>query len=194
MSLDSFSIFYYLDEDIGSTNQNLNFDEGGGELTAVLTPGSYTHAELATIVKTALDAAGGQVYTVAFDRTTRKYTISAPGTFDLLITSGSTIGTGPFTLLGFTGADVTGLTTYTSNTESGSEYEPQFKLQDFVDNGDNQQKIDASVNESASGLVEVISFGTRELFEMDIKFATDRDMTKAGFIKNNSLETSRIPR
>jgi len=186
MSIETFSIFYFLDEDIDSTNQNLNFNEGAGELTAVLTPGSYTHTELAVVVKTAMDAAGTQVYTVVFNRTDRTYTISSVGNFDLLITSGSQIGTGPFTLLGFTGADVTGATTHTSNTTSGDAYEPQFLLQAFVDGDDNQAKIDPSVNESASGLVEVVSFGTRELFEMNIRYATDRDVTKSGFIKNNA--------
>jgi len=190
MSIETNSIFYYLDEDIDTTNQYINFDEGGGELSATLTGGSYTHTTLATVVKTALDAAGGQVYTVAFDRDTRKYTISATSNFSLLINTGSQIGSSPFTLLGFTGADLSGTNTYTSNTEAGSAYEPQFILQSFVDDDDNQDKIDATVNEASDGSVEVIAFGTRYIYQMNIKYATDRDVTASGWIKNNSSGVS----
>lgn len=186
MSIETFSLFYFLDEDIDTSNQNLNFTEGAGpELTAVLTPGSYSPGDLATVIKTAMDAAGALVYTVAFDRVLRKYTISTTSTFALLITSGSKIGTSPFSLMGFTGADVTGASTYTSNGNVGSEYIPQFKLQDFVDSDDSQAKISPTVNESSSGIIQVVAFGTRQIFEMNIKFATDRDVTTSGQIKNN---------
>ena len=57
MSVDTFSIFYFGTE-ITEDNQNLNFNEGGPELTAVLEIGSHTHTELETIIKTALDTAG----------------------------------------------------------------------------------------------------------------------------------------
>lgn len=186
MSIETYSLFYYLDDDITTANQNIDFNEGGGELTAVLTPGTYTHTELATVIKTALDSAGGQTYTVAFNRTTRTYTISASSNFSLLVSSGTHIGTGPFTLMGFTGADLSGTNTYTSNVGAGSEYEPQFKLQGFVDADDNQEKIDASVNESSTGDIEVVSFGTRSIHEMNIRFATNKDVSKSGYIKNNA--------
>lgn len=185
MSVDSFSLFYFLDDDIDTTNQNLNFNEGGGELLAVLEAGSYSPGDLTTVVKTAMDAAGSLVYTVTFDRTLRKYVIAATGTFSLLISSGSQFGTSPFSLMGFTGADVSGSTSYTSNVNAGSKYEPQFKLQNFVDKDDSQQKINATVNESANGDIEVVAFGIRSVFEMSIRFATDRDLTKSGFIRNN---------
>lgn len=186
MSIETFSIFYFLDEDIDSTNQNINFDEGGPELTAVLTPGSYSHEDLADQMKIAFDAAGALTYTVTFNRADQTYTIAATGTFALLVSTGSQVGTGPFTLIGFTGADRTGASTYTGNTTAGSVYEPQFLLQNFVDEDDNQQKIDPSVNESSDGIVEVVSFGTRQIYELSIRFATDRDVTKSGQIKNNA--------
>ena len=186
MSIETFSLFYYLDEDIDGTNQNLNFDEGGSELTAVLTPGSYTHEALEAVLKTALEAAGALTYTVTFNRADQTFTIAASGNFSLLVSTGSQIGTGPFVLLGFTGADRTAAATYTGNNQSGSNYEPQFLLQSYVDSEDNQEKIDPTVNESSDGLVEVVAFGTRELFEMKIKFCTDRDVSKTGTIKNNA--------
>lgn len=191
MSIETYSLFYYGME-ITSSNQNLNFDEGGSELVAVIDPGGYTHTELATAIKTALDAAGALTYTVTFNRADRTYTIAATGSFSLLVSSGTQVGTGPFTLLGFTGADLTGAATYTGNTTAGSAYEPQFKFQSFVSNDDNQEKIDAQVNESATGDVEVISFGTREIMELNIKFATNRDMSASGWVKNNASGVSNL--
>lgn len=187
--IETYSVFYYGIE-ITSSNQNLNFDEGGAELTAIISPGSYTHTEFATEIKTAMDAAGGLTYTVTFNRSDRTYTISAGSNFSLLVSTGSTVGSGPFTLMGFTGSDLTGASTYTGNTGSGSEYEPQFKFQNFVSDDDNQSKVDAQVNESASGQVEVVSFGSRKLMELNIKFATDSDVSKSGHIKNNATGVS----
>ena len=185
MSIETYSLFYY-GITVTSSNQLINFNEGGAELTATVAAGSYTHTELATAVKTALDAAGALTYTVTFNRSDRTYTIAATGTFALLVSSGTQIGTGIFTLLGFTGADLTGAATYTGNNSSGSEYEPQFKFQSFVSNDDNQEKIDATVNETAQGDIEVISFGTREIIELVIRFATDRDVSASGWIKNDA--------
>jgi len=185
MSIETFSIFYFGTE-ITEDNRNLNFDEGGPELSAVLEIGSHTHTELETVLTTALDAAGALTYTVTFNRTARTYTIAATGTFALLISSGSQIGTGTFTLLGFTGADVTGAATYTSNTTSAQIYEPQFKLQDYVSEDDQQEKIDPSVNEAATGDLEIIAFGIRKILDANIRFATNRDMSLTGVIKNNA--------
>lgn len=190
MSLETYSLFYYGQEVLDS-NKNLNFDEGAGELTAIVDIGSYSHTELATAVQTALNDVGENTYTVTFNRSARSYTISSDDTFDLLITSGSQVGTSIFSTLGFTGADVTGLDEY-SGGASGSEYEPQFLLQDFVSDDDNQSKIDAKVNESSGGTVEIVSFGTRKIIEMNIKYATDRDVSKSGVIKHNASGVSSL--
>lgn len=183
--IDTYSIFYYGIE-IDTDNQNLNFNEGGSELTAVIDAGTYTHTDFATAIKTALDAAGALTYTVTFNRDDRTYTISAGSNFSLLVSSGSTVGSGPFSLIGFTGSDRTSASTYTGNTTSGSAYEPQFKFQSWVSDDDNQSKVDAQVNESANGEVEVVSFGSRKIIELNIKYATDRDVSKSGQIKNNA--------
>lgn len=183
--IETHSIFYYGTE-ITESNQNLNFDEGGSELTGVLAIGSYTPTELEAIITTALDGAGALTYTVTFNRAGQTFTIAATGTFALLITSGTQIGTGPFTLLGFTGADLTAAATYTGNTTAGSSYEPQFKLQSYVSDDDNQMKIDAKVNKSSDGTVEVVSFGDLLIIEADIQWATDRNTAKSNAIKNNA--------
>ena len=174
MALDTFSVFYYF-EKIDSTNQNMNFDEGGGELTAKLTPGTYPISQVATLIKTAMDAVGGFDYVVTLNRSTRTFTITSAGNnFDLLISTGSQVGTSPWTLLGFTQAtDLTGADNYSSASAAGDAYEPQFKLQDYVDKEMFIDRVDATNNESASGKIESVAFGSRQFIVLSIKFITD---------------------
>ena len=49
-----------------SVNDRIDFDEGGGELTANLTPAVYTADSLAAHLKTIMDAAGAHTYTVEY--------------------------------------------------------------------------------------------------------------------------------
>ena len=165
MALDTWSKFYYVDE-ITDSNRSLNFDEGAGELLAEVERGAYTLDELALAIKTAMDAVGTLVYTVSLDRDTRIFTISSTAPFDLLVSTGTQSAISIFSVIGFTGADRTGLSTYDSNNSSGSAYSVQFKLQDYVAPDYSQEKIQASINESADGTIEVVSFGTRKFIEM----------------------------
>jgi len=193
MSISTFSTFYYGYE-ISRENNYVNFNEGGSELTATISIGKYTATTLATALKTALDSAGALTYTVVFDRNTRYYTISATGTFSLLLSSGSNLGLSPFVLLGFTsGVDLTGAATYTSSEASGDIYNPQFILQDYVKPEHNQEKIDANVLESASGTIETVSFGTRRFIEMNMLFIND--FAQDGrVIKNNATGVADVER
>lgn len=182
MALSTFSAFYFLGDKIDTTNQNIDFDEGGGELTAVVAAGSYTITEFAAAIKAAMDTAGGQVYTVSLDRDTRVLTISAAGSFTLRVTTGTNIATSPWSLMGFT-ANQTG-TSLVGDSTAGEVYYNQFVLQDYVSKDDNEQLVDANVNESTAGEFEVIDFGTREFYEFSLRWITN----KAGdgkVIKNN---------
>lgn len=189
MSLTTFSQFFF-GFTIDVTNNKLNFDEGGGELTATIDSGSFAMSDIATKLKTALDAAGALTYTVTLDRSTRKFTIAATGVFDLLITSGSQAGTSIFSLIGFTGSDVTGSASYESNTTAGSIYQTQFILQDHVASTENQEFVDALVNESSSGIVEVVNFGTKSLVQFNMRFITNINQSGAGVILNNASGVS----
>jgi hypothetical protein len=182
--INTYSSFFYIDG-VTASNFYLNFDEGAGELTAQVESGNYTHSDLAGAVSSALNDVGGLTYTVAFDRDLRLYTISASGNFTLKITSGANVGTDIFPLLGFTGADLSGLSTYTANLQAGSEYVPQFWLQDYVDIEDLQKAVSASINKSASGKVEVVKFGIEKFFEMNLKFITDVDQGQGNPILTN---------
>lgn len=63
-------------------NNTLVFQEDGVavDLTATLTPGNYTATELQAEIKTQMDAAGANTYTVTYDSITMKYTITTSGT------------------------------------------------------------------------------------------------------------------
>src|SRR6185503_364885 len=99
------------------------------------------------------DDVGALTYTVTANRSSRTITIATTSTFSLLVSSGTHTGTAPWSLMGFTGSDRTGASTYTGNAASGSEYRPQFLLQNYISSDDWQQAADASVNKTASGRV-----------------------------------------
>lgn len=160
-------VFYYIDP-VTLNNKYLDFDEGSGELTAELNPSGYSHTELATEIQTRLNLTGTQEYTVSFNRADRTFTISAASNFDLLVTTGTNASLSIFSNIGFT-VNQTGSNTYTG-AACGSEYIPQFPLQEFRGFEDNKAGIDASVNEAASGIVEVVTYGTRSFMSFNIKY------------------------
>ncbi len=184
--LDSFSVFYY-GYVIDSSSKFINFDEGGGELSAELEVGSYTLDQMRTQIKTAMDAVGADTYTISVDRQTRKITISSTGTFSLLLGTGSQVGSSPFSILGFTtGTDTASAASHTSDFASGDIYEPQFRLQDYIDAENYQEFIDSKVNEAASGDLEVVNFGTRKFVEMSFHWITNITPQDGKAIKQNA--------
>lgn len=181
-------VFYYVDQ-INSSNFLINFKEpniSSAELTAELNAGGYSLTELGAEVARALNAAGQQEYTATFDRDTRKFTFTSTDTFELLASSGSAIGTSPFSILGFDAIDKTGASSYESDSASGTEYTPQFPLQEFVGFEDQIDAILPSVNESASGTVEILTYGNRQLMNFSIKYITDNPQSSTSPITNNA--------
>lgn len=73
---------------IAGTNDKITFDEGGGTLTATLTPGLYSGATMATEVKTQMEAVGGLTYTVTL-AASLTWQINGSGSFSLLWDSGT---------------------------------------------------------------------------------------------------------
>lgn len=182
--INTYSSFYYIDP-VDDGNFYLNFNEGSGEITAEIETGSYTPTELADAIETAMNDIGVNTYTVTFNRSDRTYTISSTVNFSLLTTSGSNVGSDIFSLIGFTGADRSGDDSYTGNLAGASKYDPQFKLQSFVDQEDLQKAVSASINKSARGDVEVVKFGTEKFFEFNIMFITNIDQGVSGPVKTN---------
>lgn len=195
--IDSYSAFYYGYEITAQPyNGYINIDEGSGELQIEVPVGSYTLNTLVDGIRNALLTQATLEYEVTVDRVTRKFTISAPSNFDLLIASGSNLGSSIWSLIGFdTSADKTGQSSYTSDFPSGDAYFPQFPLQSYVSDDDFQGRNEASKNIAANGTtVEVINFGDAKFIEMDIKFITSRlDIADGVLIKKNpqGLEDAR---
>lgn len=182
MSIKTYSGFIY-GHDISNLNQYINFREDGvNELGAQIRVGSYTLENFVNAVSVAMNDAGQLEYAVTIDRSTRKITISSTSNFDLLVTSGTQSAISAFSLIGFT-TDKSGANSYEADIPSGLFYEPQYKLQRYVDFEDYIKTSQSSVNTSASGVVEVVSFGQNKFMECNIIYATD--IVGQGAIKNN---------
>jgi hypothetical protein len=138
-----------------------------------------------------MNAQGSQDYTVSFDRDTRLVTISASSNFDLLATTG-TSGFSILSALGFL-TDKTGSNSYTSDLAIGNTYTPQFLLQDWVAPENNKEGIEPSVQESANGEIEVLTFGDRSFFEFNIRFINDFDRAPNSLIETdiNAIQNAR---
>ena len=102
---------------IDATNNKLDFDEGGGELVATITSGNYTASTLATEIKTQLDTAGGDTYTVSYSTSDGRWTIASDGsTLELLWDTGTDTAVSIGSTIGFdTSTDDTGLLSYESD-------------------------------------------------------------------------------
>lgn len=103
---------------VTTANQKIDFKEGSGgsELTATITPDTYSVAELETEITTQLAAAGTKTYDVSFSGQTGLWTIlTSDGTFlSLTWQSGSHSANSIGATLGFDiSADDTGALTYT---------------------------------------------------------------------------------
>lgn len=186
MALSTFSTFYY-GHNVTSDNQYINFDEGSGDIAATIAVGSYTPTDFATAIQTAMNAAGTYTYTVTFDRDDRTITIaSSSGNFSLLASSGDNVDFGAWTLMGFAATDVSGSSSYTGGSASGSQYSPQFKLQDYISSSDWRQASSATVNKTASGRVEVIKFGDEQFIQANIKYVNNYTQPDNNVIKNSA--------
>jgi hypothetical protein len=166
-------------------NKAINFSEGAGELTANIEVGSYTLDAYVNALSNALNDVGLQEYTVTLTRATRKISITAASVFDLLIASGTQSGADAFNMIGFTAGDLSGLNTYEGDSASGSYFEPQLWLQKYVDFKDNVKTTSANINQSASGSVEIVSYGTVRFMECNIMFQTDLEQGKGSAITTN---------
>jgi hypothetical protein len=177
----TYSAFTY-GHTITDSNKYIDFDEGAGELTATIVIGSYSLEEFKDAVAVALNAAGGQEYTVTINRTTRRLTISASSTFNLLAATGTNDTQSAYDLMGFV-ADTGSATSHEGENASGSFFEPQNILQKFVDFQDNIKTTNSTKRQTATGRVEVVSYGNVSFMECNIVPITD--ISPQLSIKNN---------
>ena len=174
---------------INENNKFLEFEETiSGVLIAELNVGSYDLASFVAEVSRAMNAASlNETYSTSLDRNTRKITITGSATFSLLIASGSTALQSSFSLIGFNGSDLSGQLSYEGDSPSGSFFEPQFLLQDYIPFENDQKANNVSINETPSGSLEVIKFGDVNFMSTNIRLqknqSSDEPRSKDNIIK-----------
>lgn len=173
MGLKTRSLFLY-GYDVSKNERFISIDEGSGEIVVEVSPSGYTFTELADALARALNDSGVNNYSVVANRSNRTFTITADAPFDILIATGFYAGSSLYTTLGFSGADLTGLMTYTSNLTTGSTWAPQLPLFSYSPSSNREGTVEATQSESGSGQIEVVSFGTVNYMECDAKFITNR--------------------
>lgn len=185
----TFSKFYYGIE-ITADNCHLDFDEGGGELTAALDWGTYTPEEIADEVALQLNAEGAFTYTATFNRSTLKLTITSSSSTELLLNSGSNAATSAYSTLGFsTVTDLTN-TTFTAANNLCTAYVPQYILQSYIPVENYIEQLHQTVNETITGRQELITFGDMHMMKCNITFITDIAQPSGGPITNNASGVS----
>ena len=97
---------------VNSNTNTLVFQEDGAgtDFTATLTVGNYSATTLATEIKTQMDSAGANTYTVTYDASTFKYTIATSGTSIRLLDTSTCLE-----VIGFTAQDAFVATSTTSD-------------------------------------------------------------------------------
>ena len=185
MALTTRSKFYY-GVKIPPTSTYIAFQELTGPVrSASLKSSSYSLSGFATEIQRALRAAGTQNYMVSINRSTRLITISAPANFSIFIATGPYAGAEIYTIMGFPLADLTGSNSYTGSSAIGKEYKPQFYLLDYMDTERSQNAVDASINETGSGQVEVIRYGTKKFMKCAIDFVNNEKNGDESWIEDN---------
>lgn len=164
---------------VTASNASINFIEplqDNIELTANIEQRDYSLAEFVDAVALAMNNVGKLVYEASLNRTNNTITISSAESFTLLVGTGSQSSISAFSLMGFTGGDVSGLS-ITGDSSSGKQYTPQYYLQNYVDFEDDEQSNQAKVNISASGdIVEVVNFGIQNRMSCEIDFVKDGEL------------------
>ena len=184
MALETRVKFYY-GHVVTSSNNQIPFDEGSGEIIATLRNGKYSLTEYVNEISTQLNLTGSLVYTVSVNRDTRLITIAASGNFDLLFSTGATAASSIRTLSGFGSTDFTGAATYTGASASGSEYRPQFFLDKYLASENNRKRISSSLSESTTGKTETFSFGDTSEVAFNLTFINNFNHGKGSVIEKN---------
>lgn len=180
--LNTFSIFYY-GQTVGANNQKLPIDEGSGEIVVNVDIGDYTLETLRIAVQNALNNQLTNSYIVSVDRSTRIFTITCDQNFEILGDSGAGIGLDILALLGFDYVDSGQALAHSGINGSGEVWEPQMKLQNWKAPERNRELIDPTVNEAASGTIEVVRFGFRRFAEFEMKYINNYGEAVTNIIK-----------
>lgn len=177
MALGAKSLFNYGIQ-ITALNNLIDFQvvSLGPTLTATLTQGSYSTAELAAEVALQLQTIDSvNIYSVTIVRnimggTQNRMIISTNGAYlSLLFFSGPNVNVTSAIVMGFNQTDYTGSTTYTGSTSIGTTLIPDYIGYSYSDDN-NTGKVFGAINVSTSGLKESTTFATQLFIEVAFKY------------------------
>jgi len=184
MTVKTYSSFSY-GHNVTIDNNQLPFSENGvDELIGQLRSGGYTIESLATEMARAMNDIGTFNYTATVDKTNGLITVVGDSPFFLYVTSSTLSSISAYEILGFT-TERSGLSTYEGDIRSGKLFEPQFLLQSYVDFVNNQKANNVTVQESASGKIQVVKYGDVNFMECNITLQTNIAQGKGSVIKND---------
>jgi hypothetical protein len=132
----------------------------------------------------AMNEVGTYGYAWTLNRTTRIATVTAGTIFTLRC---ATTGNAAWTMVGAsTLSNKTGALTYAMDTTTGSEFSPQFWLQDYVDSDHYRAAVDQVVRTAVDGSVEVVRWGRVRFTQFNISRQTNVTMPSNAPIENDA--------
>ncbi len=182
-ALEKHSKFYY-GWQVTTQNRNIDFNDGSIKSVTIKT-GYYTSSDLAVEIKKKMDAASSLDFTVTFNRSTRKFTISSGSTFSLLFGTGPNTSQNMSSVLGYTNTDKIAASSYLAESASGYEYATQFYIQSYKDTSTNRKAVDGVVNEASNGAIEVVKFGHKRFMEGEFLFITNIPQNEVSIVRSN---------
>lgn len=184
MQLSKHSKFYF-GWQVTVNNKYVDFNDGAGAKVAELKVGYYSSSELATEIEKQMNNVSLVDFTVTFNRSTRKFTISAATNFSLLFLTGDNADQSAFDVIGYTQTDKTGANSYLAENASGYEYTTQFYLQGYKDPSTNRKAIEGVINKSSNGVIEVVKFGNERFMSCEFFFITNLIQDVGSIIRTN---------
>lgn len=185
MSLKTYSKFYY-GHTVSDQNNTIDFEEGGDPKTATIAIGSYTLTKYLEAVANAINAALAADVVVSIDRATRIVTLTFSAPVDLLGLTGPTVASNALGMLGIAEADFLADTAIVGTLPSGYEWAPQLMMQNHIPPEHSFRAASATVNKSASGRVQVQSFGSESFLKGKFTFITNIQQPADSPIRSNS--------
>lgn len=185
MALTSRSLFLYGFQ-ITASNQFITFgtsvlEVGMNARTAVLALGFYSLSTLLSEVERALISADPtHIYTATADRTImsgtqNRVTIATNFTYlSIYFSTGNP--SNPASTLGFSGADLTGATSYTGTSTCGTAFSPNMEGYSFLPI-QYMKKNFGVTSISASGLKESIVFSLQQFWQVQFKYIPESSAT-----------------
>lgn len=166
-------LFYYGIE-INENNSWIDFQEGAGPVKSVqLNLGNYVPSTFGVEVARAMTSVSTLEYIASVNRSSRLVTISTSSNFKFLQSTGPHSGDGAWNEISF-GGDTSLALSHTCINAVGDEWRPQFLPQDWVQFEHNVSSVDGVRKESTNGSVETVSYGLKQIMEMNVTFITNR--------------------